>query len=115
MLAIKLRRIGKKHQPAYRMVVAEKRGKPHATGVEDLGWYNPLQKKFELKRERIEYWLRVGAQPTDTVHNLLVRAGVASGAKVPVHKKPKAKEGDVVPPGAPPNVPVAVPAGEPKA
>ncbi|PIT92031.1 MAG: 30S ribosomal protein S16 [Candidatus Harrisonbacteria bacterium CG10_big_fil_rev_8_21_14_0_10_42_17] len=92
MLAIKLRRIGKKHQPAYRVVVAEKLSKPKSLGVEDLGWVNTLQKKRELKSERIKYWLEKGAQPTDTVHNLLVSEGIIEGKKIPVHSQPEKSE-----------------------
>ena len=92
MLAIKLQRIGKKHQPSYRLIVQEKREKLNGRSVEDLGWYNPLLKKYEFKKERVEHWIKTGAKPTDTVHNLLVTAGVISGAKIPVHKKAKKKE-----------------------
>ena len=94
MLAIKLRRIGKKRQPSYRIVAAEKRSKPHNRGVEDLGWLNPLLKKNEIKKERVLHWLKMGAQPTPTVHNLLAREGIITDKKIPVHKKAKqSKEG----------------------
>ncbi|PIR89541.1 MAG: 30S ribosomal protein S16 [Candidatus Harrisonbacteria bacterium CG10_big_fil_rev_8_21_14_0_10_40_38] len=88
MLAIKLKRIGKKHQPSYRVVVTEKRSKLKGRYVEDLGWYNPMQEKDNLKieGERVNYWMGNGAKPTDTVHNLLVRAGVLNSPKIPVHK-----------------------------
>ena len=61
--------------------------------MEYLGWYNPSQDKYEFKKERILYWLKVGAKPTPTVHNLLISAGVREGKKIPVHKKLKVKEG----------------------
>ena len=102
MLAIKLQRIGKKHQPSYRIIVQEKREKLGGSHVEDVGWLNPLSKTQELKRERIEHWLKVGAQPTDTVWNLLVSAGVIKGAKRAVHKKAKVKEGGEAPAAAAP-------------
>lgn len=89
MLAIKFKRIGKKHQPSFRVVVAEKRSKLTGKFVEDLGWYNPRNKEFNLNKERAGYWLKNGAQPTDTVYNLFVRAEIISGAKKPVHKKAK--------------------------
>ena len=92
MLAIKLQRIGKKHQPSYRLIVQEKRGKLNGRSVEDLGWYNPLLDKYEFKRERVEHWLKIGAQPTDTVHNLLITAQIISGKKIAVHKNSKKKE-----------------------
>ena len=92
MLAIKLERIGKKHQAAFRLIVDEKRHRLGGKKAEDLGWYNPRSDKSELKKERIQYWLKVGAKPTDTVHNLLVTAGVLEGKKIAVHKQPKKKE-----------------------
>lgn len=81
MLAIKLQRVGRKHQPSYRLVVAEARSKMAGPPVEDLGSYQPATKAAAFKKERISYWLGVGAQPTVTVHNLLVKEGVVSGAK----------------------------------
>lgn len=90
MLVIKLRRIGKKHQPSYRLIVQEKREKLGGRYAEDLGWYNPLQKKREFNKERIQYWLKIGVKPTDTVYNMLVSDGLISGAKRPKHSKPKA-------------------------
>ena len=98
MLAIKLQRIGKKHQPSYRVVVAESRSKMAAPPVEDLGSYNPSTKKANLKKDRLEYWVKTGAQPTVTAHNLLVKEGVISSAKKavkmpkPVAKEPEKKE-----------------------
>ncbi len=89
MLAIKFRRIGKKHQPSFRVVVIEKRSKLVGKFVENLGWYNPRDKKFDLNKERVDYWLKNGAQPTDSIYNLLARAQLISGPKKPVHKKAK--------------------------
>lgn len=73
MLAIKLRRIGKKHQAAYRIVVAEKRSKLQGRYVEDLGWFNPHTDAISVNRERADYWIKNGAQPTERVRNLLKR------------------------------------------
>lgn len=89
MLAIKLKRIGKKHQPSYRVIVAEKRSKMQGRYVDDLGWLNPKNKEFKINEERAMHWLKVGAQPTDSIHNLFVRAGVIKESKIPVHKKKK--------------------------
>ena len=93
MLAIKLQRIGKKHQAHFRLVVGEKRSKLNGRQVEDLGWYNPSNKEHQISKERVLFWMQKGAQTTDTVHNLLIRAGVLTGAKRPVHKKGKTVEG----------------------
>ena len=88
MLAIKLQRIGKKHQPSYRLVVAPARSKMAGPPVEDLGSYHPKTKAAAFKKERVFYWLGVGAQPTVSVHNLLVAQGVISAPKLAV-KMPK--------------------------
>jgi len=89
MLAIKLQRIGKKHQPSYRVVVAERRSKMAAPPVEDLGSYDPRTKATTVKKERILHWIKMGAQPTVTAHNLLVKQGTLTGAAIAV-KMPKA-------------------------
>jgi small subunit ribosomal protein S16 len=92
MLAIKLQRIGKKHQPSYRLVTAVKKSKMLAPPVEDLGSYDPRTKTAAFKKERVLHWLSVGAQPTVTVHNLLVKQGITSVAKRAVKMKaPTAK------------------------
>lgn len=92
MLMLKLKRVGKKHQASYRLVVDEKRSKLLGENIEDLGWYNPNTKKHELKKERILYWIKIGAQPSDTVHNLLIKVGIIEGKKIAVHKKSKNSE-----------------------
>lgn len=89
MLAIKLQRIGKKHQPSYRLVVAEKRSKLNAPPVEDLGSWNPFTKKANFAGERVSHWLKSGAQPTPTVHNLLVKEGVLNAPKAKIKVKAK--------------------------
>ena len=89
MLVIKLQRVGRKHQPSYRLVVAPRRSKMAGPPVEDLGSYNTLTKKSTAKADRIAYWISVGAQPTTTVHNLLVKEGVVQGAKLAVKMKKK--------------------------
>ena len=87
MLSIKLQRIGKKHQPSYRLVVAPARSKMAGPPVEDLGSYHPGTKAIAVKKDRISYWLGVGAQPTVTVHNLLVAQGVVTTPKRVVKMK----------------------------
>ncbi|MDI6717631.1 MAG: 30S ribosomal protein S16 [Patescibacteria group bacterium] len=89
MLAIKLKRIGKKHQAAFRVVVAEKKSKMAGRYVEDLGFWNPNNKKVSINKERSAYWIKAGAQPTDSVYNLMVKNQIIKGTKKPVHKKSK--------------------------
>jgi small subunit ribosomal protein S16 len=73
LLAIRLTRQGAKKKPFYRVVVAEKRAKRDGRFVEIVGHYNPCREpaQLELKLDRIRYWIKCGAQPTDTVKNLI--------------------------------------------
>jgi len=94
MLAIKLKRVGKKHQASFRIIVAEKRSKLKGKYVEDLGYFNPRTDEYKVNKERALYWLKVGAQPTDTVYNLFVKAQIIKGPKIPVHKKSKKEKNE---------------------
>ena len=91
MLAIKLKRIGKKKQPSYRIVVAEKRSKANGGFVEDLGYFNPHSKEKRIEGERVKHWIQSGAQPTETVHNLLVRESVIDEPKLKSHSTRRRK------------------------
>ena len=86
---IRLQRHGKRHQPYYRLVVGEKRSKLLGEQTEDLGSYDPRAKKGEFNKERISYWMGVGAQVSATAHNLLVNAKIISDKKMAAHKKAK--------------------------
>jgi len=81
VLKIRLRRMGAKHQPSYRIVVAESKSPRDGRFVESIGIYNPKTQPMTLRinEERAKHWLSVGAQPTDTVRALLVRTGVLEG------------------------------------
>lgn len=73
MLAISLMRMGAKGKPFYRIVVKEKRSKRDGKYLENVGTYNPMGEtmKVELKHDRIQHWISVGAQPTETVASLI--------------------------------------------
>jgi len=75
LLAIRLTRMGAKKKPYYRIVVTEKGFKRDGRFIEVLGHYDPCRQPAEVKlnRERIDYWIERGAQPTDTVRSLLKR------------------------------------------
>lgn len=77
-LKIRLQRAGKKHAPVYKMVVAEALARRDGRFVEGLGHYNPSARgqdpEYKLNLERIEYWLSVGAQPTQTAKLLIKKA-----------------------------------------
>lgn len=78
MLKMRLRRTGAKKRPSYRIVVAEHTDPRDGRFIEILGHYDPLTEPATVKvnEERAQYWLSVGAQPSDTVAGLLTRAGV---------------------------------------
>ncbi|MFA6252524.1 MAG: 30S ribosomal protein S16 [Candidatus Paceibacterota bacterium] len=124
MLTIRLLRIGKKHQPSYKIVVTDKRRAP-AGGrfVEEIGSYDPKTKTRNIKKDRAQYWVSVGAQPSDTVHNMLVSDKVIDQPKRKIYfvkpepkiEEPKAeekKEEAVVEKEAPAEVPAETPAEE---
>lgn len=77
MLRIRLSRTGKKRQPSYRVVVAEKEAKRDGRVVERIGYYNPLANPadYKIDEARALYWLSVGAQPSDAVRILLEKQG----------------------------------------
>ncbi len=78
MVKLRLRRMGKKKQPFYRIVAADSRASRDGRFIETVGTYDPLLKphKIELKEDRIYYWLGNGAQPTNTVKNLFQHKGL---------------------------------------
>ena len=75
-------RTGAKKRPSYRVVVKEKQSKRDGAYLENLGTYNPTREPAEinLKADRVQYWLSKGAQPTDTVSNLIKQAARSQAA-----------------------------------
>ena len=82
MLRIRLRRVGKKKQPAYRLVVADSRAPRDGAFVEVIGHYNPLTDPatLEINEEKARSWLSRGAQPSEAVAKLLARQGIIEKA-----------------------------------
>ena len=80
MVKIRLRRVGRKKAPSYRVVVADSQSPRDGKFIEIIGQYTPREKGgqggLQVNEERANYWLGVGAQPTDTVRSLLRRAGI---------------------------------------
>jgi small subunit ribosomal protein S16 len=91
MLRIRLSRVGKKNSPVYKVVVAEKTRPVKGKFIESLGMYNPVNKDNTLNSDRIKYWISVGAQPSQTVHNLLVKNNIVEGSKISITRA-KVKE-----------------------
>lgn len=120
MLKIRLQRIGRKNDPSFRVIVTDSRN-PAKRGryVELLGTFNPHKDAPILNAERVQYWISKGAQPSLTVHNMLITAGVISGKKInalpkktvakkeepaPVAEASSPKAAEVVPEAATPEV-----------
>ena len=82
MLAIRLRRMGSKKRSFFRVVVTDSRAARDSSFVEVLGHYNPRTKpeSLEINRERLEHWIKAGAQPSDSVRTLVSRMPPATAA-----------------------------------
>ena len=78
MVKIRLRRMGAKKAPFYRIVVADARSPRDGRFIEEIGTYNPMTNPAEIKidNEKAEKWIKNGAQPTDTVKVILKKSGV---------------------------------------
>ena len=76
MVRIRLSRFGAKKRPFYRVVVLDSRSPRNGRAIEQIGHYNPMVEPNELKIDvaRADHWISLGAQPSETVANLLVRA-----------------------------------------
>src|SRR3989344_3800024 len=83
MLMIRLQRVGRKHDPAFRAVVVDKRRSTKSGRfLEILGSYNPRRQTANFKTERVKHWLGVGAKASGTLHNLLIDQKIITGKKV---------------------------------
>ncbi len=78
MVRIRLKRTGRKNKPSYRVAAVDVRSTRDGRVLEELGFYDPAHKvpamRYGLKLDRIEHWMKVGAQPSDTVRELVKRA-----------------------------------------
>jgi len=93
---IRLKRLGRRNQPMYRIAVADARTPRDGRTIEDIGSYNPLEKdaaqKVRLDADRVRYWLSVGAQPSEAVAALLKQQGLPAIAGKGASKKKSAKK-----------------------
>lgn len=72
---MRLKRMGSKKNPFYRIVVADERAPRDGRFIEELGYYNPLSKELKLDNEKAVDWIKKGVQPTETVRSLLRKSG----------------------------------------
>jgi small subunit ribosomal protein S16 len=106
---IRLRRFGKKNTPVYRVVVADGRSPRDGRIIEEIGTYDPLLKNnnFTLNLDRVDYWLGVGAQASDTVNSFIKKA--RKGPVEAADEEPEAKAVEAAPEPAEAAAEVAVP------
>lgn len=78
MVKIRLKRIGQKKAPYYRIVVTDERARRDGMPIEELGLYNPRSKELKLDKEAVTKWIKNGAQPSETVASLIRKAEAAS-------------------------------------
>ncbi|TVQ61601.1 MAG: 30S ribosomal protein S16 [Phycisphaerales bacterium] len=82
MVRIRMQRLGRRNRPFYRINAIDKRTRRDGAVLENLGWYNPIEKdaekQLELKHDRIKHWLEHGAVPSDTVRDFLAKADLLS-------------------------------------
>ena len=76
MLKLRLKRIGRKRSPSYRLVIMENTCRRDGRPVEEVGYYNPITKNYKFDEKKIKKWLNYGVQPTETVLNLLKKAKI---------------------------------------
>ena len=76
MLRLRLKRIGRKRSPSYRLVIMENTCRRDGRPIEEVGYYNPISKKYKFNQEKIVKWLRYGVKPSTTVLNLLKKADI---------------------------------------
>ncbi|MFH1536927.1 MAG: 30S ribosomal protein S16 [Patescibacteria group bacterium] len=93
MIVIRLKRIGRKNNPVFRIVVQDKQKAPTSTVIEKVGTYDPNTNPstVTIEKDRVKYWLGQGAQPSPTVHNMLINDGILTGDKKRV-VQPKIKK-----------------------
>jgi len=73
VVKIRLKRVGRRNVPLYRIVVTDSRRSRDGKYLEAVGYYNPKSKQLSLNKERVDYWLSKGAQATDTTKRLITR------------------------------------------
>ena len=117
MVAIRLSRTGAKKKPSYRVVVMDKRRARDSRSLEIVGHYNPRPDPIELvlKRDRIKYWLGVGAQPSDTVKRLMRHYDEVMPPEVveEVQEEPDVQAEAAEAPATPPTEPKPAAPGQP--
>src|SRR3989344_5648850 len=101
MLKLRLQRRGKKNYATYRVVVAEQHAPVKGRFIADVGSYNPHTNALAVDQDAVARWLTQGAQPSATVHNLLVTQGLLAAEKVTIWRPPAVAAAETVKPTSP--------------
>ena len=112
MVVLRLKRLGRRHRPFYRLSAMDRRSPRNGRVIEELGWFDPIapdDKQLSFNVERIDYWLSVGAQPTEKVSTLIKKYGT-NGTRLDEQKV--ALERSKLRPQAPPPIPIPKPKKE---
>ncbi len=78
MLKLRLKRIGRKSSPSYRLVIMENTSRRDGRPIEEVGYYNPISKKYKFDSTKIQKWLSYGVKPTETALSLLKKAKIVN-------------------------------------
>lgn len=83
---MRLKRVGAKKAPVYRVIITDRRNRRDGRAIEEIGLYNPISNppQVTFKEDRVRHWLGVGAIPSETVRNLLKKAGLVGAAAAQV-------------------------------
>ena len=76
MLKLRLKRVGRKGSPSYRLVIMENTCRRDGRPIEEVGYYNPISKNYKFNNEKIKKWLEYGVKPTNSVLTLLKKADI---------------------------------------
>jgi len=76
MLKLRLKRIGRKRLPFYRLVVINNTSRRNGQPIDEIGYYDPINKKYKFDKNKIEKWLAIGVKPTKIVYSLLKKANI---------------------------------------
>ena len=76
MLKLRLKKIGRKNQPSYRLVVMVSSMRRDGRSIEEIGYYNPITKVYKIDNKKVLSWIYKGAQPTEVVKNLLKKLNI---------------------------------------
>jgi small subunit ribosomal protein S16 len=86
VVKIRLKRIGAKKAPHYRIVAVDSRNRRDGKPIEELGYYNPQSKDLKINKEAVEKWMKNGAQPSETVASLIKKAEAGQAASTGASK-----------------------------